>query len=223
MNQVMSKLNFSLMRFLCVLCFVLLGTSCLMAQPYFAGQIHYQYHYKSFNPAIKVSDLEKRLGQKSTIFFREGSYHEKYDSGMMSEQYYDQKENKSYYRKEHSDTLFWFHCLQPAQPYLRYTITPHKDTILGIVCNELATFYTDKTIRFYYNSDTLRINPKWYADCTFANKNINTEHMKSLFLKYTLETANFTLLVEATRLEEKIISDADLFYPPNSKLQEEKP
>ncbi len=47
--------------------------------------------------------------------------------------------------------------------------------------------------------------------------------MKSLFLKYTLETANFTLLVKATRIEEKIISDADLFYPPNSKLQEEKP
>jgi len=219
----MRKMDFSLMRFICVLYIALLGPSYLLAQPYFAGQINYQSHYKSLNPKIKVSDLEKRFGQKSTTIFREGSYHEKYDSGMMSEQYYDQKENKSYYRKEHSDTLFWFHCLQPAQPYLRYTITPHKDTILGIVCDELATFYTDKTIRFYYNPDTLRINPKWYADCTFANKNINTEHMKSLFLKYTLETANFTLSMAATHIEAKTISDADLFYPPNSKLQEEKP
>ena len=119
----------------------------------------------------------------------------------MLEQTFNKADNKTYVKKKlDSGTLYWFDCGTPAQPMLLFEINKHKEKILGIDCDELITCYNNKTVTFYYNSDTLKINPNWYKNFTHSNKNSNEAKMKAVYLKYKIEYADFIATVTATSI-----------------------
>ncbi|MBK7762076.1 MAG: hypothetical protein IPI46_01730 [Bacteroidetes bacterium] len=184
---------------------------------YFEGQILYKNSFVPSSSKYNANQLLKRFGNEATLYFKEGNYLEMYDSGLMREQRYDKTENRIYYSKDDSDTLHWFSASRQAQRILRSEIHPKKEVILGIECDELVNYYVDKTISLYYNSDTLQLNPEWFVNFNFANKNTNTEKMKSLYLKYKIEATDYTTIVTAVSIRPRPVDD-NLFAVPESKI-----
>ena len=77
---------------------------------------------------------------------------EKYDKGIMLEQLYNKHDNKVYIKEDESDTLHWLDCGVPGQKMLKFEINPKKEVILGIECDELVTYYPNKTVSFYFSN-----------------------------------------------------------------------
>lgn len=184
---------------------------------YFEGQILYKNTFIPITTKYDTIQLYKRFGKEATLYFKEGNYLEMYDSGLMREQRFHKNENRIYYSQDVTDTLHWFSASRPAQKILRTEIHPKKEVILGIECDELVNYYLDKTISFYFNSDTLQINPEWFTNFSFANKNVNTEKMKSLYLKYKIESSDFTTIVTAVSIRPRPV-DENLLAIPSSKI-----
>jgi len=184
---------------------------------YFSGKLLYENRFTVFGTKTDTNTLYRQFGRQVDIFMHQGNYREQYSAGKMKWQLYVQKENTVYYSMGAGDTLHWFNALQTSNRCLKSIVTPNADTILGIPCDELAMYYLDKTIRFYYHADTLKINPQWYRDFTYANKNESTEKMKAWYLKYSMETNDFTLEMTATKIE-ATEPDADLFTIPSKAV-----
>jgi len=109
-----------------------------------------------------------------------------------------------------------------GQKILKFEIKPHSERILGIDCDELITYYENKTVSFYFNSDTLRINPNWYKNITALDKNINTQKMKAVYLKYKIEYTDLIASVAATSISRQMIDDKIFAVPKNKILIEHK-
>ncbi len=201
----------------------LLFNSCTTkSQPnntnYFEGNIKFKNEYVIKTDKVIPEYLDKIFGKTADLYFKEGNYLEIYDGGFMREQLYRRKDNKSYIKNTASDTLRWYSCEQPGQKIIKYEINPKKEKILGIMCDEYVTVYENKTVTFYFNSDTLKLNPEWYKQFTLTNKNINTERMKSLYLKYKLEYADFIYTVTATSIAQKKIDNKTFDIKPKAIL-----
>lgn len=184
---------------------------------YFEGKITYRNEYIIKNKKVDSVTLAKAFGKTATLLFKNGNYLERYDDGSMMEQLYNRHDNKVYIKQDESDTLYWFDCGIQGQKMLKFEIIPHEEKILGIDCDELVTYYKNKTVSFYFNPDTLNINPEWYKEFTAYNKHFNTGKMKSLYLKYKIEYPEFTVTVTATSITNQVISDS-LFSVPKSKI-----
>jgi hypothetical protein len=201
---------------------ILLFLSCtssskLESNNFFEGRIIYKNEFIFKTNEIDTNSIIKFFGKTADLYFKEGNYVEKYDDGDMLEQLYRKQDNKIYIKRNQSDTLFWMNCGRPGKSILRFELNPTKETILGIVCDELITYYENKTVSFYFNSDTLKINPDWYSTFTLTNKNINTQKMKSIYLKYKIEYPNFIASVIATSISQQML-DSRLFTIPKNKI-----
>lgn len=172
-------------------------------EPYFEGIIEYHNTFIPKNNSIDSIALRVIFGQNATLYFKEGNFFEKYNDGIMLEQFYLKQTNKTYIKKNNSDTLYWFDCQQKGEPILKYQININKEEILGVMCDELVTYYKEKTISIYYNTDSLPINPKWYNKFTYSNKNFVTKQMKSMYLKYKIEYPDFIAIVTATSISKQ--------------------
>lgn len=189
---------------------------------FFEGRITYKNEYFVKTNHIDAAALEQQGGETAALYFKDGNYLEKYDSGYMLEQLYRQQENKIYIQFSNSDTLHWFSCSKPTQKMLRFEIHPKKETILGIPCDELITYYDNKTVSFYYNSDSLPANPEWYSNFTAYNKNVNARKMKAVYLKYKIERPDFIITVTATSISKQQIDDSIFSIPQGKVLIEDK-
>ncbi|MEO6691910.1 MAG: hypothetical protein ABIO44_06180 [Saprospiraceae bacterium] len=189
---------------------------------YFEGKLTFKNTYIIKTDKVESAYLDKVFGKTAETFFKEGNYFEKYDGGFMLWQLYNRQNNKTYSSRNQTDTVYWFDCGQPGQKILRTEINPKKENILGIDCDELVIYYNSKTVSYYYNSDTLKVNPEWYKDFTYLNKNINTEKMKSIYLKYKLEYPDFIANVTATSISWQTIDNKIFSVPIDKILIEDK-
>jgi len=211
--------------------FALIGLSVILAfssiqkddnGEYFEGKIIYKNQYIIKTNKIDSAYLDKIFGKTANLSFKEGNYLETYDGGFMLEQLYIKKDNRTYLKKNESDTLYWFDCNTPGDKIIRTEINLKKEIILGIECDELVTYYPNKTVSFYYNSDTLKINPDWYNNFTTSNKNLNTQKMKSVYLKYKIEYPDFIATVTAISIKTEKLDDKLFSIPKNKILIEDK-
>ena len=189
---------------------------------YFEGKLTFKNTYIIKTDKVDSTYLDKIFGKTAETFFKEGNYFEKYDGGFMLWQLYNRYENKTYTNQNQIDTLHWFSCKQPGQKILNTEINPKKEKILGIDCDELVIHYTNKTVYYYFNSDTLKINADWYKDFSYLNKNSNTQKMKSIYLQYKLEYPDFIATVTATSISWQIIDDKIFSAPTDKVLIEDK-
>jgi hypothetical protein len=174
---------------------------------YFEGNIKFKNEYFIKTDKVTADYLDKIFGKTADLYFKEGNYLEIYDKGFMLEQLYRVPDNKNYIKRNGSDSLFWYSCSVPEKKMIKYEINPKKEKILGIECDEYITYYDNKTVTFYYNSDTLKINPEWYSRFTLTNKNINTSRMKAMYLKFKIEYPDFWFTVTATSITHKKIEN----------------
>jgi len=167
----------------------------------------FKNEYRIKTDKVTPEYMDKIFGKTADLYFKEGNYLEIYDGGFMLEQLFRKSDNKYYIKKNASDSLFWYDCGKPGQKMLKSEINPKKETILGILCDEYITYYDNKTVTFYYNSDTLQIDPDWYSKFTLTNKNINAHRMKAMYLKFKIEYPDFLFIVTATSINPGIIED----------------
>jgi len=210
---------------------ILLGLSVIIAcslttktddKNYFEGRIIYKNEYIIKTNKVDTTYLDKIFGKTADLYFKEGNYLEKYDGGSSLEQLYNKLDNKVYLKKDQSDTLYWFSCDKPGQKILKFEINRKKEKIVGIDCDELVTYYDNKTVSFYFNSDTLKINPDWYLNFKVSNKNLNTQKMKAIYLKYKIEYADFIATVTATSISNQKIDDKIFLVSQDKILIEDK-
>lgn len=189
---------------------------------YFEGYINYKTGFILKTDKPDTAYLFKAYGRTANLAFKEGNYLETYDAGFMLDQLYNKKDNKTYIRKNLSDTLYWYDCGTPGQKMLRFEINPRKEKILGIDCDELITYYDNRTVSYYFNPDTLKIDPEWYKRYVAFNKYENSRRMKSIYLKYKVEYPDLIVTVTATAITNKKIDDTVFSVPGNKILIEEK-
>ncbi|HZG01519.1 MAG TPA: hypothetical protein VEY71_10975 [Chitinophagales bacterium] len=182
----------------------------------FEGEITYRNDFVVKTKDVDLAYLKDVFGKTAHLYFKEGNYLEVYDTGYYLKQLYIRDDNKIYFTKSISDTLYWVDCGEKGAGMLRYEIKRQQETILGIPCDQLITYYDNKTVSYFF-ADTLKINPDWYARYVTTDKNIKSKLMGSMYLKYKIEYDNFTVTVTATTIKEARLND-DLFRLPKDAI-----
>jgi hypothetical protein len=114
--------------------------------------------------------------------------------------------------------LHWVDCSNDAGgKMLKFELHPKAEKILGIECDELVTYYENKTVFDYFNPETLRVNPDWYSKHTLYNKDWTYQKMGALFLKHKVEFRAFVMSITATTIKEHHLNDS-LFIAPKNKV-----
>ena len=194
------------------------STSRTTAENYFEGNIKFKTEYVIKTDKVTGDFLDKTIGKTADLYFKDGNYREFYDGGFILEQLHRRADNKNYVRKTRSDTLFWYNCAAPGQKLIKFEINPNKEIVLGIPCDEYVTYYDNKTVSFYFNSDTLKIDPDWFLKYTLANENIDKARMKSMCLKYKIEFADFVITMTATSIINKKVDNSMFDIKPTDIL-----
>lgn len=202
--------------------FLFLNSCSSKKAPYFEGVIEYENQFIAKNNNIDTIALRVIFGKNASLYFKEGNFFEKYNDGVMLEQLYIQKSNKNYIKKNNPDTLYWVDCHKSSESILKWKINKNTTEILGIPCDELVTYYKNKTISIYYNSDSLPINPEWYSKFNYSNKSFVTNKMKSMYLRYKIEYPDFVAIVTATSISRQKVDPRTFEIPKGKVLIEEK-
>lgn len=185
---------------------------------YFEGKIIYKNSVESKSPNIDASELQKMSGDYSIFYFKEGNFKQFYNADRLLEETYIRKDNKEFIKKDNSDTLFWYDVSKPYRKINKFIINKKAETILGIMCDELITYYDNKTISYYYNSDSLMINKDWFKDFNYENKNFVTREMETLFLKCKIENTQVIFSITASAIYHEKIENTFFSIPKNSIL-----
>ena len=188
---------------------------------YFEGIILYKSDFIKKTNKFDSATLALISGRPNTFYTKEGNFLTTIENGITTRLLYRKDQNKFYREKFNSDSVYWTRCDQPGQKILKFTKTSKVEKILGIECDELKVYYENKTVSYYYNSDTLKLNPEWHKKFTFYNQNFYSQEMKSYYLKSVVELKDFISIETATKISAQKISD-NVFKIPNKPLVEDE-
>jgi hypothetical protein len=187
---------------------------------YFEGEIRYKNEYIAKTGEADTAALVRELGAGTNYYFKEGNHFERYsNASALTYKIYSKKTNKLYYIKENQgDTMHWIDCSDNVGGrMLKFELHLKAEKILGIECDELITYYDNRTVFDYFNSDKLRINPDWLSKFKVYDKGWVFQKMGALPLKHKIEYKTFIYSSTATAIKEQTINDS-LFMIPKSKV-----
>jgi hypothetical protein len=189
---------------------------------YFEGTVSYKINMIEKNSDADPTSLRNLYGKSSQLFFKEGDFLEKYQGGLITEELYRKQDNKMYFKRNYSNTLFWNDCGKPGDRILKFEFNPKKEKILGIDCDELKIYYNDKIISDYYNAAIFSINPDWSGNFILDGENEIDQKEKAVCLKHKIEYPGFTILITATSFTKQKINSNIFKIPPGEVLTENK-
>jgi len=207
------------MRYLSILALLFLMSSC---SKYFEGTINYKTEYSNVRAPMTVEMMKEQNGETSVLHFKKGNYLETYDAGEMKSQLFLRKEAKIYWESTYeTNTYYWSRINLNNEEVLDYKITKNKETILGVVCDELM-LKTNKGEKYYYYNSDYPIKAKWYEGFTDAQKNFASEKMEAMYLKFISKNKFFTTEVIATDIKPGKVSEDIFKLPADAKLINEE-
>ncbi|RAV97710.1 hypothetical protein [Pseudochryseolinea flava] len=190
----------------------------MMGQVFFEGKILYTFEVKSKSLDVDVNDLQTTVGNGSTLYFKDGNLRRDYDGSSTEFEMYRSKENRLYVKKRTNDTIFWYDCsLEGIESIKDLQISKQKEKVLGVSCHKLKIRYTDYYTTEYYNSDSIVIDPLWFANFKRDDHYKIAAIEKSLFLRSDTEFPMFTVVIRATRVDHVTLSD-DVFKIPSNAI-----
>jgi hypothetical protein len=191
---------------------------------YFEGEIIYKNEFVTKISQIDTTELVRKLGTGATFSFKEGNHFETFSNASeLASELYNRKANKLYIKEDQSDTLHWVDCSDDAGgKMLKFELHPKAEKVLGIECDELVTYYENKTVFDYFNPETLRVNPDWYSKYKLYNKDWKQRKMGALFLKHKVEFRTFVFSITATMIKEHHVNDSLFVVPKNKIMIKEK-
>jgi hypothetical protein len=198
------------------------GSCGISSHNYFEGIVSYQHKIITKDPNFSIAKLEQFFGTGSILTFKEGNFAHMYSESIMKRDVYRRKENKFYFSTMSSDTTYWLDCGKKGDEILKFSFTPKKEKILGIICDELIIQYKNKTVKDYYNSSTLTTNPEWFAQYTLDGENIIDLKEKAIYLKRKVVYPEFTLVSTATSFTRTQVSDEVFTIPADAILVEQQ-
>ena len=201
-----------------VLLFACSLTSTKSDNPYFEGKISYDYDFIIKDTTRKTLFFKTLYPTKSVLTFKDGNSIEEYEGGESIYDLYIVNQNKFYTKRNPSDTLFWFDCGGPGEEILSMKVNSNNENILGIKCNELLITYKKKTVTYWYNQDTLKINPDWFKRLTYTNRDITSKKVGAICLKVKVEYPDYILMQTATSISIEKINSEVLTLPANAVL-----
>lgn len=182
---------------------------------HFEGFICYSSTIKGKNNKYDSATLQKFISKTDTFFYKEGNT--VLQSLPDFRQLYLIKENRVFFEDSWSDTISWKSCGTPGAKVINYKIVPHKEEILGILCDELQVAFEDRVLTCYYNSDTLTIDPDLHQRNTIYNDNFLSGIKKSISLKFVIEREDYVVTTIAKSFSYRRLDD-EIF-----KLRTNKP
>lgn len=188
---------------------------------YFEGTITYKGDFIRKTNKYDSIILKAFAGETSTIYVKEGNCLEIVDGGITTRLLYRKDMNRFYRERFNSDTVYWTRCDQPGQKILKLEKIPNVEKILGIDCDELKVYYENRTVTYYYNSNSLRTNPEWFKNSTSFNENIYSREMKSVNLKSIIEYKDFVIIQTAIKITRQVL-DNSIFEILNKPLIEDQ-
>lgn len=186
---------------------------------YFEGVIYRDVQITPKTTKYSKEDLDRLAGNGVIDYYKEGNYYELTGNEFSDYSFFQAKTNRRYDKRANNDTLFWTDAAQPAQKLLKYEITPKKERVLGVLCDELKLYFEKKTNSAYYNSDSLKTNPAWYKERTMFNEDFMYSISRSHYYKYVSENEHYTLTITAKKIVHKKIDD-DLFIPKGPEAKD---
>jgi hypothetical protein len=196
--------------FMKYLILIVIAVSCdskPVQKDFFEGKIHYVISVTSKTDEIDKSYFTDAVGTYTDFYFKEGNYKQLYNADSLKEETYLASSNIAYIKPTYSDTLWERDCSKSVGAILKFTINKNKEKVMGIMCDELVTKYQNKTLTYYYNSDSVKINPKWFKNYNRNNKNFTSETMGSLFLKCKMEFKLSIVEMTATDIAHEKVDD----------------
>jgi hypothetical protein len=167
---------------------------------YFEGEIIYQNKLKSKMSGRSDQQLEALFGTKNEYYIKNGYYKSISNGLAISQQIYDNAENKLYNKKTASDTLYWFSASINTDTLLNYEILKDVDTVLGFKCNIIVMNTRSGTTKYYY-SNNLPIDIAKYKNHHFNNWDFYVSKTKQLPLRIVMDNNHFHF--ESTAIEVK--------------------
>ena len=193
----------------------------LQNDKYFEGIVKYKQTFINKTNKYDSVTLSSLAGKSTNLYFKEGNFLITYDGCFTTRLLYREDKNKCYENRIQNDSTYWTNCDQPGQKILNYSITQKAKKVLGIECNELKVFYENRILCYYYNPDTLKINPEWHKQYTYYNENFFSEKMRSIYLELKIEYKDFIVTQTANSFYSKKL-DESVFRIPNNPLVEYK-
>jgi hypothetical protein len=185
---------------------------------YFEGEIIYKNVYIAKTSQADTAAIITKLGRTSDYFFKEGNHFETYNGSILAYEIYNRKANKLFVDQNQKDTMHWVDCSDEAGgKMLKFELHPKVEKVLGIDCDELVTYYENRTFFEYFNSDELKINPDWLSKFKLYDKGWNFQKMGALPLKRRTEYKTFTHIITAIAIKERSLNDS-LFEVPKNKI-----
>jgi len=186
---------------LVILCFTVSPTTA----QHFEGYILYEYKYVD----TLGQDITEKLGEKLGLeqhYFINGIDYVAFDQKNNLQQLYNSKDNNYYFA--------YNGVIQSVSGGLKYPPAPEilesteEVTILGYKC-ESKIFDSAGMKTIYYFSDQITVNPEVFSRHRFGNW---AEYLKNsdggLPLKIVIEQEEFTQILEAVKIENRIIDKA---------------
>jgi hypothetical protein len=187
-------------------------------QKYFEGSIEYAYEAKVKSKKIDFSRLQKAVGKGSTLYFKEGNFRHDYDGGVLEFDLYNRRENKLYTKKRGSDTIYWYDCSKKGESIKDVRISKQKTEVLQMLCDQLTIQYSDHSVVEYYNSDSIRVDPAWFAEFKRGDQFKIDAIEKSIFLQSERDYPAFSVISTATRIKKQALNTNVFEVPANAIL-----
>lgn len=188
---------------------------------YFEGIVTYKGDFIRKTDKYDSVTLASLAGGITILYAKEGNYLTEVSEGITTRMLYRKDENKAYRETFDSDSVYWGYCDGPRQNIINFAVKKNAEEILDIECDELKVFYKNRTVTYYYNSDTLKINPDWAKNSTSYNEDFYARQMKAIWLKIVIEYKDFVISNTAIKIVPQRITNS-IFEIPNKPLVEEK-
>lgn len=187
---------------------------------YFEGKITFNIEVTPTTDRYQYDILRRVAGTISEFYYKEANERIKNPDAVSIDMIYRVPENKVYTQRVGNDTVYWEFCGVAGSKVLNYTLTPRKEVVLGILCDELTIEFDNRTVTSYFNSDTLKINPDLHKARTLGNDDFTSEKKKALSLKFIIRRSDYIITYTATSISHEKLADDTFFIPAGKPMVE---
>ena len=159
----------------------------------FEGIIYSETTFTSKIDSISTIDLYGTDHSFDTTFMKDGFYKAISSTDFMETMLW-----------RHSDTTVYFtHSYSPDTLWYNYTNSHPTELIeyeLNYRCDKLVVRNNKGQVNSYYFSSELSLDPEFYKNCSNSATNEVQKLIKGVCLKLKMESANGTMISEATKI-----------------------
>ncbi len=216
-----------LQKFLSVfwLCAIVLTMSFTPEEKFFEGEIEYKVTAESFVKGLDANEIIKQFGNKSFFWFKNGDYKQTANGMITKLDFFDHNTVKYYSGSQGSDTFLVQDASLKTDTVIRMENTSSVKKVAGYMCDKFVIHVlsgpekTSLIMRFYYNEVATRLDPAWYAKAESHSMKLIREHTHSVPLEIEIEYSNFKIVLSATKITRKSLTDEEIHLPKNAKVK----